>query len=508
MPNAKLKFDDREMLIGTGIVTIGRVSDNTISFSHDSNVSRYHVEIEARGDDYYLIELGSSNGTTVNGEKITGERRLKEGDLIILGGTSQVEFLSDKAEPQKQETSGGSGSTGAGSAASGSPSSAAAASQEAEIIQDAQATSKFPVMLGVAAIACGLAVVCVVAAVIYSYSRSGQCKAKAIITKPDNNETLREATEVETEIEGDSGCVSRAIFLIDNQGFGDSTEQPFTATLDPKRFPDLADGLDHRLQVVLEDEEGNKIIQQDEVALVFETRNLATPTPEVTETPEETPKPTPKNKGKINLDDIRTMCNNLIKSMGNFGYAFDQKLLEEIQAKTADYAAAEGYSTRALQYQDTIRNSYLTETDVGSPIGFILAMSRSKFDLQKQGAEEGLWRMTNDFATLNALNQGCEVPSLSDPAQKCAARASSLYMKTLLRTIFEGEAVYAVAAFPLTLDEANTWKQSLLPNHSDLSKITGQKQRDQLVKFLAAGIVAENPQKFGLKKDQPISKLY
>lgn len=496
------------MTIGESLVTIGRSSDNTISFSNDSNVSRYHLEIEARGDDYYLVELGSSNGTTVNGESVTGEKLLKEGDVIILGGTSRIEFLADQDETEKKEESPAADPSVSNDAAS-TETEAASLEADAGPAQDAKAVSKFPVMLGVAGAACGLAAIFVVAAVIFSYSKTGGCEARATITKPENFETLSEQTEVETEIEGNADCVSRAIFLIDGAEFADTSEQPFTVKLDPKQFPTLADGLDHKLQVVLEDAEGSKIIQPGEIALVFESKNLATPTPAPEETPEETPTPAPKSKGKVTIIEVQAMTNNLIKSLGGgFSYKLDKKLLEEIQSKTADYAV-EGYSAKASQYQDKIKNAYLVETDVGSPVGFILAMSRSKFDLAKQGAEEGLWRMTNDFAAANAYNQGCEVPSLSDPSQACAARVSSLYMKTLLRTIFEGEAVFAAAAFGMSPDEAYNWKQSLPVEHSDLSNvIKSQRQRDELVRFFAAGIVAENPQKFGLKKDRPISQLY
>ena len=70
MPNATLKFNGREIRIGEDLTTIGRASDNTISFAEDSNISRYHVEIENRGGGFYLIELGSSNGTTVDGERV------------------------------------------------------------------------------------------------------------------------------------------------------------------------------------------------------------------------------------------------------------------------------------------------------------------------------------------------------------------------------------------------------------------------------------------------------
>jgi len=50
---------------------------------------------------------------------------------------------------------------------------------------------------------------------------------------------------------------------------------------------------------------------------------------------------------------------------------------------------------------------------------------------------------------------------------------------------------------------------SLPADRSDFWKvIKDAKEREQVVRFFAAGAVAENPQKFGLKKDRPISELY
>ena len=74
-------------------------------------------------------------------------------------------------------------------------------------------------------------------------------------------------------------------------------------------------------------------------------------------------------------------------------------------------------------------------------------MSRSQFKIEKQGSDEGLWRMTNDFAAANSYNVSCEVPSLSDPAQKCAAIVASNYLKALNSTVFEGDIIYEVASF-------------------------------------------------------------
>ena len=50
----------RELKVEDGLVTIGRALDNSIALEDDSNVSRYHAEIESRGDKFWLIELGSS----------------------------------------------------------------------------------------------------------------------------------------------------------------------------------------------------------------------------------------------------------------------------------------------------------------------------------------------------------------------------------------------------------------------------------------------------------------
>ena len=58
MAEAKLKFNGNELNLFKGVTTIGRTSDNFISFPEDANVSRYHAEIESRGDDFYIIDLG------------------------------------------------------------------------------------------------------------------------------------------------------------------------------------------------------------------------------------------------------------------------------------------------------------------------------------------------------------------------------------------------------------------------------------------------------------------
>src|SRR5256885_4096372 len=68
------------------IVRIGKLSSSHLQIQ-DPAVSRVHavIEVAATGD-IYLIDLGSSNGTYVNGSKVSKER-LKTGDEIMLGQT-------------------------------------------------------------------------------------------------------------------------------------------------------------------------------------------------------------------------------------------------------------------------------------------------------------------------------------------------------------------------------------------------------------------------------------
>ena len=67
------------------VITIGRALDNEIRLSN-TLISRHHCRIETREDRAWLIDLGSANGTSVNGEKVS-RRLLEHGDEIDLSGT-------------------------------------------------------------------------------------------------------------------------------------------------------------------------------------------------------------------------------------------------------------------------------------------------------------------------------------------------------------------------------------------------------------------------------------
>jgi adenylate cyclase len=66
--------------------SLGRHPSNTIQLL-DKIVSKEHCIVERRGQSYVLRDLGSLNGTYINGERVNGERELKHGDDLALGGT-------------------------------------------------------------------------------------------------------------------------------------------------------------------------------------------------------------------------------------------------------------------------------------------------------------------------------------------------------------------------------------------------------------------------------------
>jgi pSer/pThr/pTyr-binding forkhead associated (FHA) protein len=79
-------------------LTIGRRPDNDVALAWDAEVSRVHAQLEPVGRDWALIDDGlSRNGTYVNGERIAGRRRLRDGDRLCFGETP-VLFRAPESE--------------------------------------------------------------------------------------------------------------------------------------------------------------------------------------------------------------------------------------------------------------------------------------------------------------------------------------------------------------------------------------------------------------------------
>jgi hypothetical protein len=70
-------------------VTIGRRAQNDLPLEWDKEVSRLHAVLERVGGAWTISDDGlSSNGSFVNGERLSGRHRLEDGDIIVVGGTA------------------------------------------------------------------------------------------------------------------------------------------------------------------------------------------------------------------------------------------------------------------------------------------------------------------------------------------------------------------------------------------------------------------------------------
>jgi len=68
-------------------LTIGRGGQNDISISTDEYASARHARFEPRQDGVWVQDLGSTNGTYLNGARLEHPRRLTQGDIVRVGET-------------------------------------------------------------------------------------------------------------------------------------------------------------------------------------------------------------------------------------------------------------------------------------------------------------------------------------------------------------------------------------------------------------------------------------
>jgi two-component system, cell cycle response regulator len=79
------------LALPTGPTSVGRLETSDL-FLADASVSRRHARFVSESDGFRIEDLGSSNGTYVNGERVT-QHWLREGDIVELGGQACFRFM-------------------------------------------------------------------------------------------------------------------------------------------------------------------------------------------------------------------------------------------------------------------------------------------------------------------------------------------------------------------------------------------------------------------------------
>jgi len=94
---------------GSRTRTLGRRPEMDLAIAWDSQVSGLHAELQGLGGEWTIVDDGlSTNGTFVNGERVSGRQRLRDGDRIRVGETVLVYRAGGAAEIGETVTPGSS----------------------------------------------------------------------------------------------------------------------------------------------------------------------------------------------------------------------------------------------------------------------------------------------------------------------------------------------------------------------------------------------------------------
>jgi sigma-B regulation protein RsbU (phosphoserine phosphatase) len=82
--------------------SLGRSAENDFFVAEDAGISRHHLRLEFEGENWEVVDLGSKNGTYVNGVRVQGRQRLQPGDRIVA---SRLLLTFGSAPPAAPECS-------------------------------------------------------------------------------------------------------------------------------------------------------------------------------------------------------------------------------------------------------------------------------------------------------------------------------------------------------------------------------------------------------------------
>lgn len=92
---AEITLGDQVFPVDVRWVRIGRDPSNQIVLNDDRYTSRYHAWVTYEGEHFYLEDLGSTNGTRLNGELVDKRELLSSGDKIQIGESEMLFRLQE-----------------------------------------------------------------------------------------------------------------------------------------------------------------------------------------------------------------------------------------------------------------------------------------------------------------------------------------------------------------------------------------------------------------------------
>ncbi len=488
---------DREMQL-SGDATIGRAFDNTICID-DTGVSRYHAIIEQREKEYWLSDLGSRNGTSVNQEPVISKRKLQDGDSISIGDRATLDFhFPEKAADRLREPGGAGERNPTVSASTPVPS----------VIAPAEKTPRLVILAAAAGLVIIVGIVLLLSGVFSSTSGGA-----ARIVSPQTGTTVKGRETIRVEVENQKK-IERIIYLLDGIEIASAQFPPYDVELDPANLSNKVRNLsssDHILTLTIEDKDGNRKPQPDTVLISFETvETTSSETP-----PDDTTASDNTRRAAAGNIDVASLCRSLAAQIsGKSWYTFDAEFTEQIRQRAGQYPVS--VIDDARRYRREIGNAFGAK---GLPLslGFVMAMSQSRFQNTANNSEQtaGMWRVPRRIAVEQGYIAADEPASALNDAKRSSEIAAA-YMKELINVFGMDDFLYAIACYGMPVSQAAQLRARLEETDPTVRRdfwklvkagVVSREGADRVARFFAAGIVGENPRLFGIG-GEPLSSLY
>lgn len=481
----------------TGLVSIGRAKDNRLRLP-DERIADYHATVEEHGGQFLVAKISNKADILLNGAPLTAKTPLQHGDVLTLAEAYilrlQIEQPANAATTtpyQAAQTAPVTPATSETTAAAINPTiSAVTAPAGASAASAAHAS--LPVWVAPVVIILTLLLVFGGGWLAYQYvGESNDCR-ELQISNPLGGTVFSEMVAI--QVRGDkAGCSGQVRFHVNDQEFSSASGKFFEAALDPVQL-----GLAPGEHVVTIDSPNKLKSTPRPVRLIYRPPGAPSDAP-------------PPGVANLSLEDIKSMASNLARGIAANGALIqfeDPQFLEQIRAMSAVYQQR---YTEAVYAQAKMQAASIRKASDGlynPALGMVLAFSRSAFDTGASASGcgvapdgTGLYRLPRSVMTQKATLKLTE------------ADVALSHLKELLSSIgTDSDILYAIACFgennarvgklgadiPDPQARHNFWV-----NAGALSP----EEQQRVICFLAAGIVAENPQKFNLTTP-PLIRLY